>query len=338
MSAPPPLDPGSPRPLRGSRARAPLPALRRALAGAALCLALAGLPAAESPGPAPDEFLFSFFRDNGQDGLFLAASRDGRVWSELKPPGKSFLASTLGNGLMRDPCLRRAPDGVFHLVWTTGWGDRIIGYARSKDLLHWSDPKAIRVMTQEPTTRNVWAPELFYEEETGRWLIFWSSTVPGRFPETAAAGDDGWNHRAYYVTTRDFETVSDTKLLYDGGFNVIDATLIRSGPRYYLIVKDETLKPVRKHLRFAVGDHAEGPYGPASEPFTLSWVEGPSAVNLDGQVVVYFDHYTSPQYYGAVQTSDFKTWQDITPQLSFPAGARHGTVLRVPASVLKPLR
>jgi hypothetical protein len=304
--------------------------------GAFICVA--GLHAAEPAGTKPDSFLFSFFRDNGQDGLFLAWSRDGLRWSELKPPGKSFLAPNLGNKLMRDPCLRQAPDGTFHLVWTTGWGDRIIGYASSKDLLHWTEPKAIPVMMHEPMARNAWAPELFYDEAHGQWLIFWSSTIPGRFAETAGSGDDGWNHRAYCVTTRDFQTSSETKLFYDGGFNVIDATLVKVGSRYHLIVKDETRQPVKKHLRFAVSDHAEGPFGPASEPFTLSWVEGPSALLVGGEVFVYFDHYATPQHYGAVKTADFKTWQDLTKQLSFPAGARHGTVLRVSEEVLQPLR
>ncbi len=308
------------------------------LVRAGMFLCVASLSAGEPAGPKPDTFLFSFFRGNGQDGLFLAWSRDGLKWSELKPPGKSFLAPTLGNKLMRDPCLRQAPDGTFHLVWTTGWGDRIIGYASSKDLLHWTEPKAIPVMMHEPTARNAWAPELFHDEAQGRWLIFWSSTIPGRFAVTEGTGDDQWNHRAYYVTTRDFETFSETKLLYDGGFNVIDATLVKVGSRYHLIVKDETRQPVKKHLRFAVSDHAEGPFGPASEPFTGSWVEGPSALTVGSEVCVYFDHYATPQYYGAVKTTDFQTWQDLTKQLSFPPGARHGTVLRVSEDVLEPLR
>jgi len=314
-----------------------LAALINLLVWTGVLLCADSLAAAEPAVPKPDAFLFSFFRDNGQDGLFLAWSRDGLKWSELKPPGKSFLAPTLGNRLMRDPCLRQGPDGTFHLVWTTGWGDRIIGYASSKDLLHWTEPKAIPVMMHEPTARNAWAPELFYDAANGRWLIFWSSTIPGRFAETAGSGDDGWNHRAYYTTTRDFQTFSETKLFYDGGFNVIDATLVKVGARYHLIVKDETRQPVKKNLRLAASERAEGPFGPASEPFTLAWVEGPSALAVGGEVFIYFDHYAAPQYYGVVKTTDFKTWQDLTKQLSLPSGARHGTVLRVSEAVLKPL-
>ena len=38
--------------------------------------------------------------------------------------------------------------------------------------------------------------------------------------------DKGWDHRMYYVTTRDFEKFSETRLFYDAGFNVIDGTLL----------------------------------------------------------------------------------------------------------------
>ncbi|MGB9601602.1 MAG: glycosyl hydrolase, partial [Limisphaerales bacterium] len=107
--------------------------------------------------------LFSFFRGNGEDGLFLAYSRDGLKWEELKPRGKSFLEPKVGGKLMRDPCICMGPDGRFHMVWTTSWGQPpVVGYAWSSNLVHWSEQQAIPVMNHEPKTRNVWAPELFY--------------------------------------------------------------------------------------------------------------------------------------------------------------------------------
>ena len=283
---------------------------------------------------ATNTYLFSFFRDNGQDGLFLATSADGLKWAEVKPPGESFLAPQLGDKLMRDPCLRLGPDGVFRMVWTTGWKDRVIGYASSRDLVQWSAQKAIPVMMHEPTARNAWAPELFYDDAEGRWLIVWSTTIPGRFPASEASSEDQYNHRTYVTTTRDFETFTPTQLFYDGGFNVIDATMAKVDGKYHLVVKDETLKPVKKHLRFATADRASGPFGSASEPFTGSWVEGPSIIKVGDQWMVYFDHYGSPQYYGAVRTGDWKHWDDVSAQCVFPPGARHGTMSEVPKSVI----
>lgn len=112
-----------------------------------------------------DVFLFSYFVDNGEDGLHFAYSRDGLKWQPLKNE-KSFLRPTVGKDkLMRDPCIIKGPDGIFHIVFTTGWHDKIIGYASSKDLIHWSEQKAIPVMEHEPTAKNSWAPEVFYDDE-----------------------------------------------------------------------------------------------------------------------------------------------------------------------------
>jgi hypothetical protein len=287
---------------------------------------------------AADVLLFSFFRDNGQDGLFLARSADGLQWTELKPPGRSFLPPTVGGKLMRDPCLALGPDGEFRLVWTTGWGKPpTVGYAHSRDLLVWSEQKAVPVMSHEPEARNVWAPELYFDEARQRWLIFWATTIPGRFPETDQTGDDGWNHRIYFTSTADFEVFVPTKLFFNDGFNVIDATLLSVRGKFHLIVKDETLKPVKKHLRIAVGEHPDGPFGSAGPPITTNWVEGPSAVKLGEEFLLYFDHYAKPQYYGAAKSRDLAQWQDISESVKFPAGARHGTVLKVPEVRLRQL-
>jgi hypothetical protein len=290
-------------------------------------------------------FLFSFFREpNGQAGLFLTASTNGLNWTELKAPdGKSFLEPQVGGKLMRDPCLRLGPDGVFRMVWTTSWGrPTVFGYASSTDLVHWSEERAVPVMENDPTAANVWAPELFYDTAKGQWLVFWATTVPGKFPATENSGDQSqgirYNHRIYYVTTKDFTNFSPTKLLYDGGFNVIDATMLADGGRYYLIVKDETKNPVRKNLRIAAGDSAEGPFGPASPAISTNWVEGPTAIKIGGENFIYFDHYTSPRYYGAIKSADMKTWQDISPTVTFPTGIRHGTVLAVPESVVQQIQ
>jgi beta-xylosidase len=278
--------------------------------------------------------LFSFFREpNGQSGLQLATSRDGLKWTELKAPnGKSFIEPQVGGKLMRDPSLGLGPDGTFHLVWTTSWArPPVFGHASSKDLITWSEQKAVPVMEDNPECKNVWAPELFYDQSKSQWLIFWASTIPGKFPETEKSGDN--NHRIYYVTTKDFETFSKTKLFYDGGFNVIDACLLPANGKFYLVVKDETKNPVKKDLHLAIGETPEGPFSKAGPKFTTDWVEGPSAIEWNGAYYVYFDHYSNPKYYGAMKSADLEHWQDISSQISLPKGIRHGTALKVPESI-----
>ena len=187
-------------------------------------------------------------------------------------------------------------------------------------------------MFHEPDAKNCWAPELFYDETTGEYLIFWSTTIPGRFPETDEQKDS--NHRIYYVTTRDFESFSDTQLLLDPGFNVIDAAIVKDGPRYVMFIKDETSTPFtpQKNIRIVVSDRATGPYGPASEPITGDyWAEGPSVAKIDGDWIVYFDKYMEDRY-GALRSQDLHTWEDISDRVHFPQGARHGSVFSVPDS------
>lgn len=281
-------------------------------------------------------YLFSYFVDNGEDGLHLAWSADGYRFAALQE-GKSFLPPQVGESrLMRDPCLLAGPDGLFRLVWTTSWRGHTIGYAYSRDLLHWSEQRALPVMAHEPGVRNCWAPELAYDAAAGEYVIFWASTVQGQFPETAGTGDEAYNHRIYCTTTREFVNFSPTRLFYDGGFNVIDASLLPLEGQYALIVKDETLKPVRKDLRVAYGPSPQGPFGAASAPFTPSWVEGPSALRVGDEYRVYFDCYREGRY-GAMVTRDFRSFTEASERLVMPRQARHGTVLAVSREVVERL-
>lgn len=290
-------------------------------------------PVSSKSGGEPSCYLFTYFTGNGEDGLHFARSEDGLTWTALND-GKSFLRPAVGKSkLMRDPCLLQGPDGTFHLVWTDSWGSQTIGHASSKDLINWSDQQAIPVMGHEPKALNCWAPEVSYDEATQEYVLFWSTTIPGRFPATDEAGDKNYNHRIYSTTTRDFKTFSPTRLFYDGGFNVIDATLLRANGTFNLIVKDETKTPVKKNLRIVPGTSVQGPFGQAGEPFTPAWVEGPSAVRMGDEYVVYFDCY-GKGHYGAMKSRDLEHWEDLTPQLKFPKGVRHGTVLQVSKTLL----
>jgi hypothetical protein len=267
--------------------------------------------------------LFTSFRNNGEDGLRFLYSEDGYRWHEV--PG-TFLKPQVGpSRLMRDPSLALDPDGTFHLVWTTGWRtDQGFGYAHSKDLVHWSEQRFIPVMQHEPTTVNVWAPELFYDEPHGRFIICWASTIPGRFPDHLEPHDN--NQRMYYTTTRDFQDFEPTQLFFDPGFSVIDCTIVRDADRYILVLKDNT-RPQR-NLRVAFGDSPVGPWRDVSAPFTQQFTEGPSVLKLGKQWIIYYDAYQAG-HYGAAITTDFKVFSDVTDRVSFPTGHKHGTVVKV---------
>jgi len=297
------------------------------LVSALVLASFAGL--AQKPLKKNEVLLFSYFKGNGEDGLHLASSPDGYQWTTLRND-QSFLTPTVSKDkLMRDPCVIRGKDGRFHMVWTTSWHDRGIGYASSDDLVHWSEQQYLPVMENEPEAKNCWAPEITYDAAHDQYLIYWATTIPGRFPQGETTLDGGNNHRIYYVTTKDFRTYTPAKVLYDQGFNVIDSTVQPAGKRYVMFLKDETREPVQKNLRVAFADQATGPYSPPSAPITGKyWAEGPTAIQLGNKWMVYFDKYTEHKY-GAVTSSDLEHWTDVSDQVHFPAGARHGTVLRI---------
>lgn len=284
-----------------------------------------------------DVYLFSYFKGNGEDGLHMAWSEDGYKWSVLHED-QPFLKPEVGESkLMRDPCIIQGPDKKFHMVWTAGWTERGIGYANSKDLVNWSEQLYIPVMQHEPAARNTWAPEITYDKKDKTYMIYWSTTIPGTFPETASEADNGYNHRIYYTLTRDFKTFSETKLLYDPGFNAIDATLIKKGDEYIMFLKDETREPPAKNIHVARSKSITGPYGQLTGPITDNWVEGPTAIKVGGQWVVYYDKYTRKEM-GAVASKDLANWTDISSQLEFPQGMRHGTVFQVSRKVFEKIR
>jgi hypothetical protein len=285
-----------------------------------------------------NHYLFSYFKGNGEDGLHLAYSNDGLAWKALKNDS-SFLHPTAGKDkLMRDPCIVRGADGLFHMVWTVSWNEKGIGYAHSKDLLHWSEQQYIPVMEHESGALNCWAPEIFYDAASKEYMIYWATTIPGRFAQGDTSGDSKYNHRMYYVTTKDFKKFSDTKLLYDHGFNVIDATIQKNGKQYVMFLKDETRYPPQKNLRLAFSNTLTSGYSAPSEPITGKyWAEGPTVLKQGKRWIVYFDKYRDHKY-GAVTSTDLKQWTEISDQLTMPAGTRHGTVFPVTAAELKQLQ
>jgi hypothetical protein len=287
-------------------------------------------------------YLFSYFVGNGEDGLHLLHSTDGYNWDKVAN-GKSLLKPEVGQDkLMRDPAMVEGPDGTFHMVWTVSWGERGIGYSSSQDLINWTPQRYLPVMEHEPTARNCWAPEAFYDADNEQFIICWATTIPGKFPETDGQirrddKDPGYDHRMYCVTTDDFENLSEAKLFYEQGFNVIDATLIRADNRYAMILKDETDRPHRpeKNLRVAFANEAIGPYGSPSAPITGKyWAEGPTAIKIGGKWLVYFDKYTEHKY-GMVTSPDLVEWADESDKLQMPAGVRHGTTFEVSAEIAK---
>jgi hypothetical protein len=293
----------------------------------------------------PVGYLFTYFVQNGQDGLHLAWSRDGYTWEALND-GASYLTPAVGKEkLVRDPCVVRGPDGTYHMVWTCGWWEKGFGYASTRDFIAWTPQREIPAMEHEPTARNTWAPEIVHDAKTGEFIIFWATTIPGRFPATLGSSEDELNHRMFATATKDFATFTPTRLFYDPGFNCIDATFLRDGDRQWIIIKDETKFPeAKKHLRIGTAESLSGPFGELSAPITPlgEWVEGPTALKIGDDYLLYYDAYRTKRY-GVLRSRDLKTWEDVSAKASFPNEGtkqrmRHGTIIEVPMSLIEKLK
>ena len=277
--------------------------------------------------------MFTSFHEPATGGLRLLYSYDGYHWTDL---ADSFLLPKVGTKpVMRDPSICQGPDGTFHLVWTSSWeGDKGFGYASSRDLIHWSDEQYIDVMSGEPTTVNVWAPEVFYDAPSDQFIIVWASTIPYRFPRGQEPEDN--NHRLYYTTTRDFKTFSKTALFLDPGFSSIDAMIVRRDVGQYVLVFKDNTRPERD-IKVAFADQAAGPYTKVSAPITEPFTEGPTTTKVGKDWLIYFDMYRKKTF-GAVKTRDFKTFTDISKEISIPAGHKHGTIFKTSRKVLNKLK
>jgi hypothetical protein len=277
-------------------------------------------------------YLFTSFHEPADQGLRMLYSYNGYYWNDLDTV---LLKPEVGNQkVMRDPSMVQGPDGTFHLVWTSSWrGDKGFGYASSKDLIHWSKERFISVMDREPTTVNVWAPELFYDDEQKQYIIIWASCIPGKFEKRME--EDSNNHRMYYAITKDFETFSDTKLFLDPGFSVIDAAIVKREKNDYVLVLKDNTRPERD-MKVAFADNPLGPWQNISKAFTDNFTEGPTVVKVKDDWLIYYDSYRKKIYEASI-TKDFIHFENITVKVKVPEGHKHGTIVRVKKKFVKRL-
>ncbi len=278
-------------------------------------------------------YLFTSFHEPADAGLRMLYSYDGKKWMDTDTV---LLKPKVGNQqVMRDPSMVQGPDGTFHLVWTSSWrGDKGFGYASSWDLTHWSEQEFIPMMKNEPTTVNVWAPELFYDDVAKQYMIIWASCIPGRFAR--GIEEDSNNHRMYVATTNDFKSFSETKLFLDPGFSVIDAVIVKRGDGDYVLVLKDNTRPER-NIKVAFADNPMGPWKNISAPFSDKFTEGPSVVKLKDEWLIYFDSYQK-KIYEAMATKDFKTFRNVTSEVTVPQGHKHGTIVPVRRKIIQQLK
>ncbi|WP_462251216.1 glycoside hydrolase family 43 protein [Ferruginibacter sp.] len=277
-------------------------------------------------------YLFTSFHEPANEGLRMLFSKDGYHWKTMD---SIYLKPLIGKDkIMRDPSMLQGPDGTFHLVWTTEWkGGNGFGYASSKNLNNWSAQQYIPVMQKETTVVNVWAPELFYDDENKQFIIIWASTIPFKFEKGEEAEDN--NHRMYYVTTKDFKTFSDAKLFLDPKFSVIDAVIVKRAAKEYVLVLKDNTRPER-NIKVAFANNPMGPWKNISKPFTEKFTEGPAVAKVKDGYLIYYDVYQNKKY-GASFTKDFKIFIKADSLINVPLNHKHGTIVLVRKKIVKHL-
>lgn len=269
--------------------------------------------------------LFSYFTKQA-GGAYLALSTDGIHWEQLNG-GQPVIVPQVGSEkLMRDPGIHQGKDGVYRMVWTSGWKGKDIGYAESRDLIHWGQQRTIPVGEHIDSTNNCWAPEIFFNDQKGEYMIYWSSNV-GPWKKMGSEG------RIYYVTTKDFNAFSDPKILFRNGFPAggapgnngpIDAFIYKEGKRYIIFYKKDDNSRV-PNVYYRTGKTPEGEWGEEYGPIKPSTGdEGPSVLKVNGRYCMFTDPFESDSAF-VFMSRDLKNWQREVTDLKMS----HGTVIEI---------
>lgn len=266
--------------------------------------------------------------------LHLALSTDGRRWTALNDN------QPVWDHFVRDPYIRRGPDGRWRMLATGGGpardrervGPRCL-YAASADLIHWQIEEYLPLMKEVRNengrlARNIWAPEWFYDDTSDEAVLIWSSSFE----------NEGWkNSRLWVSRTRDWKTFTPAAVLFDPPYSVIDGTLLKHREKYYLFHKEEEFGAntgERRAIRLAVADRLEGPYRSVEGPLNNGQLvpvitEGPAVMpdpRRAGWLLLY--DFCMSNGYGISSSPDLRQWT-VEQEAVFPPDARHGCVVRI---------
>ncbi|WP_062135994.1 family 43 glycosylhydrolase [Demequina aestuarii] len=309
-------------------------------------------------------YAFSYFTGDSLAGekIYFAASdgNDALSWDELNG-GDPVLESEYGTRGLRDPFIIRSPEGdTFYMIATDlsigsggGWdasqrqGSQYLEVWESRDLVNWSEQRHVKVAPDN--AGNLWAPEAYYDESIGAYVVFWASKL---YPEDDPGHTaNGIPNEMLYSTTRDFVTFSEPQG-WQTGISRIDSTVLEVDGTYHRFTKDEgagttgcsdIIHEYSDQLRAPLADWDLVASCIGREAGTGA-VEGPSIFTSNPGDVSGDYYYLFVDEYGGrgyipLRTEDIADpdWQ-VAPEYDLPASPRHGTVIPVTAAELEALR
>ena len=253
-------------------------------------------PAAERPGAAQqaedEAYIWAFFTGEGVGGekISLAASRgnDALDWNTLND-GEPLFDSEFGEEGLRDPFILRSPEGDrFYLIATDlkidgrpgGFmgaqtsGSLAVEIWESTDLVNWSEQRHVEVSDEH--AGNTWAPEAYWDEERGTYVMYWASNLYDTTDPSERTAPT--YNRMMYATTDDFVTFSEPQVWIDvdrrgqAGAGSIDVTVAEHEGDYYRVYKDEKSMTLRQERSGDLLATVEGEY-PGTTGAEDEWVE-----------------------------------------------------------------
>jgi len=293
-----------------------------------------------------------YYPAGGNSGVFISWSSNGYDFAQLNDghpvfvppefPGDDGDNSDGYQNLTRDPSMIYDPVAqMYRLVFTSDINSRSFGYAESPDLVHWNNVKLVQIWNiwdSEPgnvltSVDHTWAPEWFYNEDTGEYMIVFSSGV------------NGASLRLWYTETADFTTFSvPAELFNNGGITVIDGCVRKVGPGHYILAYKNEAAGNQTWIR-----DSTTPYGPWTNGRQASagGDEGPCLIKIGSEWHLYYDNFGyGDNVFGLAISSDTTGWVDVTgstvmpkksdvPDYGYDGGPpHHGTVFEAPLSTL----
>lgn len=291
------------------------------------------------------DYVFAYFIGNGagEEQIYFATSQDGLDWEELND-GKPVLESDMGTTGLRDPFILRSPEGdKFYLIATDlciakngNWsyaqrnGSQAIMVWESTDLVNWTKQRMMTI-SAGIEAGCTWAPEIFYDEEAGEYMVFWASKVKS---------DDYAKQRLYYCKTRDFYTFTEPVVWIDESHSTIDSTVVRDvDGTYYRFTKNES----KTYIYLEKSDSLLGEWTMVNSNIA-SGVEGPCcfAFNEDdiekagAKWCLLQDAFGAGGYYPMI-TDDLSSGEFKQISANLPSRPRHGTVMNITAEEYRAL-
>ena len=294
-------------------------------------------------------YLFVHFKEKlTPDGeqVYFAVSKDGLHFESLNG-GEPVLTSTMGEKGCRDIEVVRLRGGGFIIITTdlsiayrmdennsVNWKE--VNSTGSKYFCAWRTPDLINFSEQEllPVGREdfgcMWAPEVFFDEKNGEYLIHWGSTVKA----------DGFTHMIIFCcVTKDFKSFSEPKPFFAKENEILDSHITKIADTYHLFYKNADCPPMNMH---AVSKSLYGPYihDETFEKYMASLekpgsYEAPTSYILpDGRWCLMLDFFGCekekmgyvPFISDAPGDSNFKMCRE---SFSFPYGFKHGRVIEI---------